>query len=90
MKLNTSTSLNDCIKRVAEGDSGAACVLALLTKDYSHSAMGWIHALDSQEIYGKDIWIGFNNVCSHDIDMFLSLLSGKNLMGHIEEWKRGK
>jgi hypothetical protein len=90
MRLNTTTSLNDCIKRVSDGDVGAASVMALLTKDYSDSAMKWIHSLDTQEVYGKDIWIGFNDVCNHNIEMFFKLLSDRKMKAYVAAWKQSK
>jgi hypothetical protein len=71
MKLNPTTSLNDAIKRIAEGNTGAASVLALIVKELPDRAMTIFHSIDQQGIYGNDLWVAFSTLCRQDMRAML-------------------
>jgi hypothetical protein len=75
MKLKPTTSFNDAVRRLAEGNHGAATVLAHIHKEYPEHAMKYLHALDEQGIYGVAIWNAYHNVYGGDISVFLERLS---------------
>ena len=75
MRLNPTTSMDDAIKRIADGHSGAASVVALLVKEYPDNAMDYMRALDRMGVYGASVWNAYQNTCDARIDAFLLSLS---------------
>lgn len=61
MKLRPTTSLNDAIKRICDGDSGAATVISLLLKEYPDSVLDWLHIMDAKGMYGSAVWKLYND-----------------------------
>ncbi len=75
------------MKRIADGDTGAATVLALLTKDYPDHAIKWMHALDENGIYGRDVWVGYSDVCGKSAVLFMKCLTTGDLKALIDARK---
>jgi hypothetical protein len=78
MRLTPTTSLNDCIKRIAEGDTGAATILALIVKEYPSEALRWLHLLDKHGVYGRLIWTSYKH-CGQDITMLLESIDNGSI-----------
>jgi hypothetical protein len=78
MRLSPTTSLNDCIKRIAEGDTGAATVLALIVKEFPDSAIEWMHLMDKHELYGHKVWTSYRS-CRQDIALFLESIKNGSI-----------
>ena len=76
-KLVPTTSLNDAIRRIAAGDTGAASVIAMLNRERPENVMSYLQALDSLEIYGHDIYDVYWNECYGILNKFVERLSVK-------------
>jgi len=70
MKLKPTTSLNDAMKRVCEGNAGAATVVGHMLKEYPSRALDWLHIMDRRGMYGVKIWDEYMR-CGGDISVFL-------------------
>jgi hypothetical protein len=75
MRIIPTTTLNDAIRRVADGNTGAASVIALLHRERPENVMAYLKSLDSKQIYGKAIYDLFYDRCNANLEQFVSLLS---------------
>lgn len=75
MKLRAGTSLNDAIKRISAGHTGAASVIGLLVKEYPDHALEYMHALDRLGVYGADVWTLYYDKCDASSLVFLDYIS---------------
>lgn len=77
MKIKAGMSLNDSIRIMCAGHTGAASIVTMLMRDRPPSeAMEWMRVMDRQGIYGVDIWRGFTECGSESSVFFLALKSG--------------
>lgn len=74
-KLLPTTSLNDAIRRVADGNTGAASVIALLNRERSENIMEYLRSLDKKQIYGEKIYDLFYDECNANLERFIASLS---------------
>jgi len=81
MKLTPSSTLNTALKKIADGNNGAASVLGMIAKDYPHVAMKYFHRLDELELYGHPIWDALMIECSGSIELFFKKLIDGNISG---------
>ena len=89
MKNNRVTlqdGIVEAIVKLAEGNPGAARVLAELSQ--KEDGLGFIHCLklDDYGIYGARIWMCYKDLCHEDIDNLYMLLRNNKLQADI----RGK
>jgi hypothetical protein len=73
-KLLPTTNLNESIRRIACGDTGAASVIALLNRDSPQNIMRYLHSLDDMGTYGKDVYKLWDS-CGGNISAFAQKLS---------------
>lgn len=89
MKINPTTNLNDAVKRVADGNIGAASVLAMLVRDHSDTALGWLRAMDKIGMYGHDVWVEFVG-CDQNMKKFLISLGDGTMESSMENVRRSR
>jgi len=89
MKIKPTTSLNDAIKRIAEGNIGAAMVLAMLLRDHPDTILKWIREMDRIGLRGKDIWVQFDNR-RQDMNTFLIALNDGGVESDLKELNRSR
>ena len=74
-KLLPTTPLNDAIRRVAEGDIGAASIIAILNRERPQNIMAYLRSLDENGTYGHAIYDMYWSDCSGDFESFVRKLS---------------
>jgi hypothetical protein len=74
-KILPTTGLNDAIRRVAGGDTGAASVIAMLNRERPQNIMSYLKSLDEKGVYGKAIYDMFYDTCHGNLEKFVSALS---------------
>jgi hypothetical protein len=74
-RLLPTTSLNDAIRRVAEGHTGAASVIAMLNSRRPQNVMAYLHSLDNKQVYGNAVYDMYWNDCGGNFDRFVIKLS---------------
>jgi hypothetical protein len=84
MKIQRTTSLNQAIRRLAAGDTGAASVLALILKERADQALAWMRLMDQHEIYGRDIWRCYSNCAGQDLAKFFAMLNDGSLKAIVQ------
>lgn len=70
-KLAPTTTYNDAVRRIAEGDVRAASVIAMLFREKPENIMGYLNAMDKAKLYGKSIADRFWKECEGDMSAFL-------------------
>lgn len=86
--LELHDSKQEIFLKMSEGNPGALVVLAeLMTKKTDDEFFRAILNLDSMEIRGCKIWIGYKDYCGQDLDSFchLALLRDKEMADFIEK-----
>lgn len=76
-KLVPTTPLNDAIKRIASGDTGAASVIAMLNRERPQNIMEYLRALDFRGVYGNDVYSMFHKTCGGSLDNFIRAISDR-------------
>ena len=76
-KLVPTTSLNDAIKRIANGDTGAASVIAMLNSQRPQNIMEYLRALDDKRVYGNAVYALFHEGCDGNLEQFIKALSSQ-------------
>lgn len=67
-------SVMDSLIELAEGNPGAASILArIAAQDGPSSVVDLLH-LDDMNIRGVQIWVGYKDHCNSDLDKFLELV----------------
>ena len=103
MNTKTRLDLNDAmfetIYKMSEGNPGAITVLSQVLSeggridpDNAFGPLGIIMGLDSNGIYGSDIWVLYKDICGQDITNFvavdraiqLGFISGKDVLSAIK------
>jgi len=74
-KLLPTTSLDDAIRRIANGDTGAASVIAMLNRERPQNIMSYLRSLDVKGIYGRAIHEVYWKDCEGDFERFVGKLS---------------
>lgn len=74
-KILPATSLNDAIKRIAEGHTGAASVIAMLNRERPENIMAYLRSMDDREVYGQAVYNLFEKDCGGNIEKFIKVLS---------------
>ena len=78
MKIKPTTSLNDAVKTICAGHSGAATVVGHIVKEFPSRALKWIRIMEEKDLSGRAIWTEFSR-CGGDISIFLKELSRRNV-----------
>lgn len=80
-RLTLNEALGDAIVKMSEGNPGAVNVLMQLylhgheiDPDNLLGGPGVIFALDTNDIYGSDIWVLYKDVCDSDLTIVCALL----------------
>lgn len=89
MKITPTTSLNDAVKRIADGHIGAAMVIAILVRDHQQNALKWLREMDRIGMYGKDVWLHFD-AFRQDMDVFLTSIGNGTIEKQMDEVKRSR
>lgn len=76
-RLFPTTPLNDAIKRMADGDTGAASVIAMINRERPQNIMAYLNSLDRMKIYGHAIYDLYWTECSGNFEALVSKLSLK-------------
>lgn len=76
-QLTPTTTYNDAVRRIAQGDVRAASVIAMLFREKPQNIMGYLHAMDNGKLYGKDIADRFWKECDGDMAAFLRTFDHK-------------
>ena len=76
-KLLPSTPLNDAIRRIAEGHTGAASVIALLNRERPENIMSYLKAMDDRGLYGIAIYNLYEDDCKGNLEKFIFSLSSR-------------
>lgn len=87
MRINATTSLNDAMSRIAEGNTGAGSVLALILKDRPESALRFMREMDRIGAYGNDVWWLYCE-CGQELRNLLKELSDGTAEARMAELKR--
>ena len=68
-EITNNDKLEDVIKKMTEGVPGASVILANAT---NQNALGWflVLELDSMNMRGSQIWLGYKDYCGEDVDLF--------------------
>lgn len=76
-RIKLSSTPVEAAVAMADGNPGAITVIGELLK----TPLGLVDLchLDDAEIYGSDIWVGYKNVCNHDIDKFIEMARDRTL-----------
>jgi len=72
------TGLVDMSVSIAEGNPGAATVIAeLLKPEWEDGMMKLLH-LDDMNIRGSQIWVGYKDYCGEDINAFREAIAARD------------
>ena len=74
-KILPTTPLNDAIRRLAEGHTGAASVIAMLNRERPENIMAYLRSMDDRAIYGHAIYNLFEKDCGGSIEKLIKALS---------------
>jgi hypothetical protein len=74
-KIVPTTSLNSAIKRIANGDTGAASVIAMLNSQCPQNIMDYLRVLDERMVYGQAVYSFFHDDCNGNLDELVKALS---------------
>lgn len=81
-----SPEVVDQLVRMSKGNPGGATVLAKLFEGVDlEEAKKDVNTLDEAEIYGGNLWIGFKDLCSQDIEQFRKKLKEDDLVEQIKK-----
>jgi len=85
-RIQLRDTLPDAIIKMSDGNPGALTVMAKIHNEGAaidpDSCMGWfgvILSLDTECIYGPDIWMFYKDVCGEDLRTMLGLLRAVQL-----------
>lgn len=82
------SALMDRIVGMAEGNPGAATALAHLAKsqDDIHDLLD---TLESHDIHGPYVWVGFKDHCERDVDAFAECIRTEDdaMLEEIEDYR---
>ena len=87
-KLTATTSLNDAVKRMANGNMNAATVLALILKEFPDRALPFMREMDMAGMYGPDIWWCFSSQYQQNVLAFLKGLSNGIVRTMMDERRK--
>lgn len=74
-RLLPTTSLNDAIRRVADGNTGAASVVAMLNRESPQNIMEYLRVLDGRGLYGISVYDAFWAKCNGNVESFIRFLT---------------
>ena len=75
-KINLNDNLQEVIIKMSAGNPGTMIILMNMLQ-YEDGLLR-ILDLDSMGIYGSQIWVGYKDHCSSDIENFLKTIKRKN------------
>lgn len=88
-RVGLNDTVLSALMKMSDGNPGAAVVLNKIMAASGPVGLMQILHLDSQGIYGPDIWLGFKDVSGEKIDVFLHKLRAGTLKQEIEKFKGG-
>ena len=84
-RIKLRDTITGAVVKLAEGNPGAATVLAQLVN--KEDGLGFVQCckLDDYEIYGSKIWMCYKDLCGQDIDKLYDLLRNNKLQDAIRD-----
>ena len=73
-----TTSLQEAIVLMCEGNPGALNVCIQIAKATDKSALGTFLRLDAMNIRGSQIWLGYSDYCGRDLEKFLAAIDARD------------
>lgn len=77
-KINLLDNVQTMIVKMSEGNPGAMAILLEITKKDPFYSIFKILNLDDMNIRGTQIYLGYNDYCKGDLDLFLELVDNKD------------
>jgi len=76
--IHMDDSLREVLLKMAEDNPGAMRVLMKILGKFGYGCLSLILQLDSMNIRGKQIWIGYRYHCDADIDRFIRCIRDRD------------